>query len=270
MSRFCVKCGQPAGENIVFCTSCGTRLQTAELTAQAAASAGALPAKKASAKPAHSGKGKVILPVAGGIILLAGLVVGTVAYAGCRATSTAKQLTQGHDLGAILNETRRSTARQSYATPTKSAAGRDACSLVSKEEVAKATGTNISEATLSDESVCTYEPGDDSSVTIVVDIKWRDGDLAMRALPGFSKQFGQDDIRHPVKGIGDEAYLLGVDEQAQKDMDSASPDLKALTGFATGPVVFRKGEVWVVVTATLSENKSEVEKRIAAILAARI
>jgi hypothetical protein len=61
-----------------------------------------------------------------------------------------------------------------------------------------------------------------------------------------------------------------VDEKTQKGLDDASPDLKALTSFATGPLVFRKGEVWVAVTETLSEHKGEVQKKIAAILATRI
>jgi hypothetical protein len=143
--------------------------------------------------------------------------------------------------------------------------------LISKEEVASATGTSFSGTTLSeDRDVCTYDPGGDSAVSVVVDVKWRDGNLAMQALPTMSEQLGQENIRHPVQGIGDEAYLLGVDEETQRGLDKASEAVKGLSSFATGPLVFRKGEAWVVVTATLAENKADVQKKIARIVAGRI
>jgi hypothetical protein len=85
-----------------------------------------------------------------------------------------------------------------------------------------------------------------------------------------SEQLGQENIRHPVQGIGDEAYLLGVDEETQRGLDKGSEAVKGLSSFATGPLVFRKGEAWVVVTATLAENKADVQKKIARIVAGRI
>jgi hypothetical protein len=92
----------------------------------------------------------------------------------------------------------------------------------------------------------------------------------MRVLPGFTVRLGQEDLRHRVEGIGDEAYLLGVDEETQQGLDKASQVLKGLSSFATGPLVFRKRDVWVVVTATLAENKADIQKKIAQIIAGRI
>jgi hypothetical protein len=276
MPSFCTQCGKVIGKDVAFCVGCGAKLQAGRFAGQPSPTGGttslhAVPGNAVLATP-RGGVGKVLALVAGGIVVVGGLAVGGVIYAGYRASSKASQIQQHSSLGSLI-KTVTSVARAESGSAQKQTAAseRDVCSLISKAEVAAATGVAVSEATTNeDKDGCTYEPADDGAVTVVVDVKWHNGDLAMRVLPGFSKQLGQEDIRHPVHGIGDEAYLLGVDEDTQKGLDQAFQALKGLSSVATGPLTFRKGEVWVAVTATMAENKAEVEKKIASIIAARI
>jgi len=92
----------------------------------------------------------------------------------------------------------------------------------------------------------------------------------MNALPAVTQSAIGKDIRQPVSGIGDEAYILGVDEKTQKSFDEIPEQFKALASFATGPLMFRKGDVWVTVTATLAKNKADAEKKIASLAVDRL
>lgn len=271
MAGFCAQCGAPIGQEAKFCTICGVKSDSRDSLRQPTPQVNAT--GRATAKGAEkSGNQKAVFAVLGGVFVLAVLSIGGTVYVGYRGMNKANQLRKEYGLDSFLRETGR-TAKGSLETEKEnhSAEQRDACNLISKEEIASASGTTFSVATLSeDRNVCTYEPGDESVVTVVVDIKWRDGNLAMRALPGFTAQLGQEDIRHPVQGIGDEAYLLGVDEETQQRLDKASEAVKGLSSSATGPLVFRKREVWVVITATMAENKAAVQKKIAQIIEGRI
>jgi hypothetical protein len=276
MSEFCVQCGTPIWQGVMFCTGCGTKSDSANFPGQRLSQQAVPPASTADGATTKaiqkSSKKKLILAALGGVVVLGGVAVGGMIYVGYLAATKASQVKEEGSLGALVRE----AAREANGTPgtdgEKHVAGqRDACSLARKEEVASAAVTTFSATTLSDDrNVCTYEPGDDSKVTVIVDVKWHDGNLAMQALPGFTAQLGQEDIRHRVQGIGDEAYLLGVDEETQQSLDKASQALKGLSSFATGPLVFRKRDVWVVVTATMAENKADVQKKIAQIIAGRI
>lgn len=274
MPEFCVQCGTPIWQGASFCTGCGTKSDSASspeqrISQQAVARANT--ADGATARAVQKGRKKTwILAALGGALVIGG--VGGTTYMRYRAATKASQVKGDISLGTLLRETAREKNEPPGAGGEEHGPGqRDACSLASKEEIASAAATTFSATSLSDDrSVCTYEPGDDSEVTVVVDVKWRDGNLAMRALPGFTAQVGQEDIRHPVQGIGDEAYLLGVDEETQQSLDNASQALKGLSSFATGPLVFRKRDVWVVVTATMAENKADVQKKVARMVASRI
>jgi hypothetical protein len=273
MPNFCAQCGTPFGEDTAFCTSCGTKLKNQDGTDQAAASSGAPPAAHPVAAavrvPARKGKANLAFAALGVTVLLGGLAAAVI-YTGYRTASRAQQ--PGQDLGwaSVIKDAPKSAGEDREALWSTSSQP-DACSLISKEEVAAATGTAIAEATPNeDKDACTFESRDDSAVTVVVDVKWHNGNLAMRALPAMSEQLVQEDIRHPVKGIGDEAYVLGVDENTQKSLNQVAQQLKGLSSFATGPLTFRKGDVWANVTVTAAENKVEVEKRIALIVAQRI
>jgi len=276
MSEFCVQCGTPIWQGASFCTGCGTKSDSANSPEQRLSQQAVLPASTADGVTARaiqkSSKKKLILAALGGVLVLGGVAVGGMIYVGYRVATKASQVKGEGSLGSLVRE----AAREANGTPGNDGeehvtGQRDACGLASKEDVALAAGTAFSATTLSDDrNVCTYEPDDDSEVTVVVDVKWRDGNLAMRALPGFTAQLGQEDGRHAVQGIGDEAYLLGVDEETQESLDKASQELKGLSSFATGPLVFRKRDVWVIVTATMAENKADVQKKIAQIIAGRI
>jgi|GEM_PF-5355290 len=276
MSEFCVQCGTPIWQGASFCTGCGTKSDSANSPEQRLSQQAVPPANTADCATARAiqknNNKKVILAALSGVLVLAGVAVGGMIYVGYRAATKASQVREKGSLGSLVREEAQEANETSGTDGEKHMPGpRDACSLASKEEVASAAGTTFSATTLSDDrNVCTYEPGDDSEVTVVVDAKWRDGNMAMRALPGFTAQPGQEDIRHRVQGIGDEAYLLSVDEETQQSLDKASQALKGFSSFATGPLVFRKGDVWVVVTATMAENKADIQKKIAQIIAGRI
>jgi hypothetical protein len=276
MSEFCVQCGTPICQGAGFCTGCGTKSDSPNSPEQRASQQAVPPANTADGATARAiqkgSKKKLILATLGGVLVLGGIAVGGMIYVGYRAATKASQVRGEGSLGSLVREAAQEANETSGTDGEKHVPGqRDACSLASKEEVASAAGTTFSATTLGeDRNVCTYEPGEDSEVTVVVDVKWRDGNLAMRALPGFTAQLGQEDIRHRVQGIGDEAYLLGVDEETQQSLDKALQALRGLSSFATGPLVFRKRDVWVVVTATMAENKADVQKRIAQIIAGRI
>jgi len=148
---------------------------------------------------------------------------------------------------------------------------RDACSLVTKDEVAEATGTSVANAAPNeDKDLCTYTPSDGNMAVVTVQVNWHGGKLAMNALPAMSRSAIGKDIRQPVSGIGDEAYLLGADEKIQTTSDEVPEQLKALVSFTTGPLMFRKGDVWVTVTATFSQNKAAAEKKLGSLIAQRI
>jgi len=276
MSEFCVQCGTPIWQSASFCTGCGTKSNSANSPQQSLSQPTVPPANTADGAAARtiqkSRKKKLILAALGGVLVLGGVAFAGMIYVGNRAATKASQVKGEGSWGSLVREAAREANETSGTDGGKHIPGqRDACSLANKEEVASAAGTTFSATTLSDDrNVCTYEPGDGSEVTIVVDVKWRNGDLAMRVLPGFTVRLGQEDLRHRVEGIGDEAYLLGVDEETQQGLDKASQVLKGLSSFATGPLVFRKRDVWVVVTATLAENKADVQKKIAQIIAGRI
>jgi hypothetical protein len=275
MQTLCTQCGLSIDEKGSFCTSCGTKLRQDSVTTRATSQVGTQGVDLIETKPAipaPRGKAKVLLAGLGALLLFGGVAVAGVVYVGYRANSKAKEIRSVYKLDAILNQTSHPAAPEGDSEKSsKSGLQRDACALITKEEIAAATGAAISGGTSGDDGeACTFEASDDSAVTVVVNVKWHGGSLAMNALPAMSQQPVQEDIRKLVKGIGDEAYLLGVDEETQKSLDKASPELKALTGFASGPLTFRKGEAWVVITATLSENKTEVEKKIAAIIAGRM
>jgi hypothetical protein len=270
MAVFCVQCGTPIAKDAQFCTSCGAKSDSKNSLGQE--SRQSVPLMNATERGTVTQKSRnktVFAAVLCGVLVLGGLAVGGALYV---ATNKASQLKEEHGLDSFAREATRVAKGSIDTTLHKSStAQRNACSLISKEEVASATGTSFSGTTLSeDRDACTYDPGGDSAVSVVVDVKWRDGNLAMQALPTMSEQLGQENIRHPVQGIGDEAYLLGVDEETQQGMDKASEAVKGLSSFATGPLVFRKGEAWVAVTATLAENKADVQKKIARIVAGRI
>jgi hypothetical protein len=161
-------------------------------------------------------------------------------------------------------------------TPDENSAGTDhpaVCGLATKEEVAKATHTPIVSATSNEDGeLCTYTPADESLNTATVQVAWEGGEFALRAGSALMQgAAGSAEFRQPEQGVGDEAFVLGVGQDSQKQIDrSLPPELKALATLTIGPLMFRKGDIMVTVTANFIDNKFEAEKEIATKVASRL
>jgi hypothetical protein len=97
-----------------------------------------------------------------------------------------------------------------------SGAGRDACSLVSWDEVTEATGMPVgytSSITYAEgESECSYHPTKGSLRGVMILVKWRDGSAEMSNVREEFQADSQDSkALKRIVGIGDEAYAAGDD-----------------------------------------------------------
>ena len=268
MARFCRKCGKAVGEAAVFCGGCGFNVSASQEALQ-------VTREKAgdACVQASKAKTKSLSLVAGILVGVLGLVLCAVIYAGYRLSSQVSHLAGKKNLESILKSVSTPPVGEQAVGEEKPATSseRNICTLVSKEEVERVTGVHVSETSLNDESdVCTYTPAEDGLVTVTIGVQWQNGRFAIRALPAMSKQLINADIRQPVSGIGEEAYLLGVDRDTEKQFQDVPKELRAFSSATTGPLVFRKDDVMVTVTATFAEKKSDVEKKIAEILAKRV
>lgn len=297
MSKFCVQCGHELSENAPFCVNCGAKLNL-DPSAQSTTAPSVKPpipieqAKTPATKRKLSG-GKIFLIVAGVLVIFGGLCVAEVIYMMHRidvnntkpssastsssdsSNSTSASDSSNSDAAAANAATQALSSGNDNSSEAKDASSsstqKDACSLATKEEVADATGASVAEATPNeDKDLCTYTPSDGNIAVVTVQVNWQGGKVAMSALPSVTQSAIGKDIRQPVSGIGDEAYILGVDEKTQKSFDDIPAQFKALASFATGPLMFRKGDVWVTVTATLAQNKADAEKKIASLVVDRL
>ena len=147
------------------------------------------------------------------------------------------------------------------------------CSLLSPQEVSAATKLNIVNATSDeDDGLCKYSTVDDGVSTISVQVDWEGGKFALQAGSKLMENAASGtQFRTPVAGIGDEAFVLGVNPQQQNQINHDMPgQLKGLSSLSTGPLMFRKNDVMVTVTANFIENKFEAEKQMAAKVASRL
>jgi zinc-ribbon domain len=283
MSKFCVQCGSAISENATFCTNCGANLGQnagAPSPVQPWSSVPVAPpvAATGTAKKSGLSAGKIILIVVGFLVLVGIACVGEAVYMMHRidtvnkksASDTVSAVSSAIAQVASAAESKDASSSESKAADS-SDAQRDACTLITKEEVGEATGTTVASASPNeDKDLCTYSPADGDTAVVTVQVNWHGGKIAMSALPGMTQSAIGKDIRQPVSGIGDEAYILGADEKTQKGLDEAAGALKILSSFATGPLMFRKGDVWVTVTATFAQNKAAAEKKMGSIIAQRI
>jgi hypothetical protein len=289
MSQFCVQCGHELSEDAMFCIHCGAKLNSDSnvQNATAPAPAGTIaPAKIPNPKRKLSA-GKIFLIVVGVLAIFGGLCVAEAVYMMHRIdvnNTKSSAASSGLSDSPNADATAANAAAQALSSPGSgddssseakdagsSGTQKDACSLVSREEVGDATGTPVAQASPNeDKDLCTYTPSDGDIAVVTVQVNWHGGKVAMSALPVMTQSAIGKDIRQPVSGIGDEAYILGVDEKTQKSFDDIPEQFKALASFATGPLMFRKGDIWVTVTATLAKNKADAEKKIASLAVDRL
>ncbi len=146
MARFCSKCGTPV-DGLNFCPNCGNALgsspaPTGQSPFEAASSATTGASGGNSTPPSPPGSAtKIVLAIFGVLGLFALVAIAGVVYVGHRVSQKARELTRQYGLesGATVGGLGVSSARSGNFD-------RDACSLVTKDEVAGAIGSRITKA----------------------------------------------------------------------------------------------------------------------------
>ena len=244
---FCVKCGSPLVEGRHFCSVCG-----------------AIIASPSHGKRATPVSAKMLLCSLGCLVALAAIGLGGFLYIGHRTHAQAEHFIQVAGPDALGGASDENSAQRHHLA---------VCGLATRQEVAATTKISIvNVASNEDGDLCTYSQCDDSVRTVTVQVAWEGGKLAMRAGAAVMQgAAGGAEFRHAVPAIGDEAFVLGVGEESQQQLiHDIPPELKALATLTTGPLMFRKGDVMVTVTANFIGDKLEVEKQLAMKVARRL
>jgi len=165
------------------------------------------------------------------------------------------------------------TDRSSATSEEKVSGHPKVCSLISPEEVSAITKLNIANANSDDQGeVCNYTAAEGSTPAVGLQVDWEGGKFALQASSKLMENAaGGTQFRTPVTGIGDEAFVLGVSPEQQRQINQNTPgQLKGLSSLTTGPLMFRKNDVMVTVTANLIDDKFDAEKQIATKVAGRL
>jgi hypothetical protein len=194
-------------------------------------------------------------------LLLAVSSAAVLATFGCRSHGGEVQNVEAH-------------AERSSATSEEKGSGHSkVCTLISPEELSTITKLNIANANSDDQGeVCNYTAADESTPAVGLQVDWEGGKFALQASSKLMENAaGGAQFRTPVAGIGDEAFVLGVSPEQQRQISQNTPgQLKGPSTLTTGPLMFRKNDVMVTVTANLIDNKFEAEKQIATKVAGRL
>jgi len=243
MAGFCTKCGTAIGDDVRFCLQCGTPVAAPPIAVPgpaAAVPAGVQAAGPApAAAPAKSGSTalKIIVGILAFFALVTFLGIGSCVYIGYRVRKRAREFSQTYHYDMSQS-----------VTSGRAAAARDVCSLVTKEEVGEALGTNVSEAS-GGTSHCQYTLSAGNNQALGVQVTWQGGTLAMKiAGAAFKGIAGGVGGFQSLEGIGDEAYV--------GPMGSA--------------LMFRKGDVMVNLDLRMAGNNVEAAKAIAQKIVSRL
>jgi hypothetical protein len=183
------------------------------------------------------------------------------ASSGCRSHQEEVQRVEAH------------VERSSATSEEKGPGHPKVCTLISPEELSAITKLNIVNATSDDDGeVCNYTAADESTPAVGLQVDWEGGKFALQASSKLMENAaGGTQFRTPVTGIGDEAFILGVNPDQQRQINQNTPgQLKGLSSLTTGPLLFRKNDVMVTVTANLIDDKFDAEKQIATKAASRL
>ena len=155
-------------------------------------------------------------------VLALGYSVFLLAVAGCGLSSSRSQ--------AKLQD--QTTAKAKATTSTR----REACSLVTKEEIEAALGATISEV-VSDGHDCTYRPAEGSFKSAQISVDYEQAAAAMQGAKAGVKMVG---LGQTVSGIGDEAVYM-----------------------APGVLYVRKGDVFMTISLFYADNPLDKTKALA-------
>ena len=208
--NFCTQCGSTLSEGARFCAKCGAprpdlplAASPSSLPSAAPTAAPPAPAPAAPASTAKSGSPvlKIILVVLGFFVLVTALGIGACVYVGYRIHRKAAEIKQAYNLDQSGALTGRSGA---------SRVDRDACSLITKEEMGALLGKDVANV-VDRPGQCEYVPsGGNSGVRVTLQ---GNGKFAMRIMAGAAKMAGQaagtgGNVMEQIPGVGDEAYYL--------------------------------------------------------------
>lgn len=247
MTNFCVKCGAAFKEGQRFCSGCGALRQVPTAPPTLAAPEGS------GAKRAVAGKGnvparRIILILAGLLLALVAVAIGSAVYVGYRVkqkAQEAKQVYQSSGMDKILQSlgaTDTGTPRDSNDQSAKTNTQRDPCSFLTKEEAGEALGSPILQV-IAEGDHCDYEAapvktpsGGYLSRSVQIRVQWGDSTGQMRSVIfgarltaqalGLSPDVGQA-LLQPMQGIGDEAYYIVNILSFRKGAAFAEVDMKA-------------------------------------------
>lgn len=180
---------------------------------------------------------KVIIAVLAFMALVTLLGIGSCVYLSYRVRKRAREFSKTYRFEMAQGE-----------TSGRAGAARDVCSLVTKEEVGQALGTDISAASGGTTS-CQYTFSGGNNQALAIQVTWQGGALAMKMAQMALKAVGGSvGGFQTVAGIGDEAYV----------------------GPMGSSLMFRKGDVMVNLDLRAAGNNVEGAKVIAQKIAAKL
>ena len=230
MPSFCTSCGSTLDPGAVFCASCGTRTASqppAVVPPVAPPPAAVQPTVPQSTVATTTTSGGVVVKILVALlcigVLLVLLVIGGVAYGAYRVKKKAEQLKQEYGISAdALTGAGGSPTRTGPPPPS------DPCALITKEEMAEATGLPIQQA-VAREKECSYTTADESEVS-TMQTMWGDGKITMLAVRATGKmaEAGPGTEMQTVAGVGDEAYYQNNTLTVRKGVDAFSIQFPAV------------------------------------------
>jgi hypothetical protein len=223
MATFCNNCGNNLEPGVKFCAQCGQTVNSQAPSAQPATPA----VQPAPPAPGGGGAIKIILIVAGVIGFCMLLAAGSCFYVAYRVRQRAHEFAGSYP-------------------PYQGK--RDACALVTKDEVSQAFATPVQSVTGGD-SHCQFLFTGNDSHAVAINVTWQGGAMVMKLSHGAMKQLGAGmDTFTPVSGLGDEAYI--------EPMGSG--------------LMLRKNDVMVNIDLRRAGNNADAGKIIAAKIADRL